>query len=436
MRLLLTSFGIEQRLAQAVREDTQQAEFDADIPHWDLRHAYELMRQFVEKHPHAVTPLVAGGGLRLRAGHDSYHQAAIPLYAFMPPVDMRAIRERFVPDYAAMLLAEKLIMDRDSFAVLNENPHPLYRNVADAFQRLHQGGFIELVDFVDILKTKRSLLEKMTELDLRTLDEWATPLRDSLNHWRGFSSIVEPLLQTSGSSNSASTASELVNQLQGDVVAQIPGQHDHTGIKFEEALTSVRKRRLKAFRGPLRETLRSYLQYVNANLVLANELNVGFHDWEDFLPFYQRKFMGVGKESVESEQQIEALRRLFQVPFPEFAIQDNTQFMRAVEDPRIDDLRKMIANAVKGAVEFDAEFAKRTLTEVLKVESTAKKWCTITSYVSMPLDFIPWVGSVLQRVVEEAAGSFIDFSVKTDYRWYYMLSSVSEQPTTGRALSE
>jgi hypothetical protein len=65
----------------------------------------------------------------------------------MPPVNMRVLRNRFVPDYATILLAKKLVMDEESYDALVGNPHSVYAEVAEAFKELKTAGFVELTNF-------------------------------------------------------------------------------------------------------------------------------------------------------------------------------------------------------------------------------------------------------------------------------------------------
>ncbi len=55
---------------------------------------------------------------------------------------------------------------------------------------------------------------------------------------------------------------------------------------------------LKSIVIEIKQEIVLYLLYVNANIVLSNELKTGFHDWIYFLPFYKQKFLSVGREGV------------------------------------------------------------------------------------------------------------------------------------------
>src|SRR5438552_819694 len=64
-------------------------------------------------------------------------------------------------------------------------------------------------------------------------------------------------------------------------------------LMVEQGVRSSEKCKLRAYRHALRGVLRAYLMYVNSNLILSNTLQVGFHDWLDFTPFYGSKFLAI-----------------------------------------------------------------------------------------------------------------------------------------------
>jgi hypothetical protein len=171
--------------------------------------------------------------------------------------------------------------------------------------------------------------------------------------------------------------------------------------------------------------LHDYLSYVNANIVLSNKLKAGFHDWTDFLPFYRRKFLSVGQD-LDAQKQIDASNRLFEVSFPEFAISDTAALVKVLNDKRIIDLRRLIQDAVEGKVTFDEGFARNMLKEVLGTEKRIARYRTIVSYLTMPLDFLPLLSPVAQKVTEEVVGMLVEKRLKQKYRWFYMLSDAAE----------
>jgi len=362
------------------------------------------------------------------------------LFYRMPPVSFRCVKDVFMPDYDLLLLCDTLVMDETSFGRLTQEPASAYMRVAETYAELRREGRVELVDFGALLRSNADLLNRMIEHDIRLLDQWVAPLRDSITMWRHFSEKSMQLLEAQEPEwfahphfRDAPPRHELYPRhaiaLMHEVAHMVHcDAHALRGFTHmvDEAIRSSTKRREKEYREPLRETLRSYLSYVNANLVLSNELGIGFHDWLDFTPFYATKFLVVGKDGdpvADSRSQVE---KLFTIPFPELAITNTRGLMRALNDKRVAELRQLIGDAVAGKVQFDQQFAKAVLQDVLAAEGRSRRWRSIVGYLTMPFGLIPWVGPVADKAVSETVGAAADSKIKTKHRWFYMLSEIAE----------
>lgn len=402
MRILLTSFGISESLFRT--EDSFPGAFrlsPEDRP-WAHVHGVSVNRSLFDR---------------------------------MPPVDMRSIPNLFLPDYASLLLAEQILMDQESFRSLQSAAHPLFSKLADALGALHEAGHITLVDYQGALQRDRELLENMLELDMRILDEWVPPLRESLEKWRGFARNAERLLGEAEIAESGHYGGTDANLLHW-TINFADGVCSDSDRLLAEALNSSRNRRKRKYRDVLRSTLRPYLRYVNCNLVLARQFSAGLHDWSDFLPFYHRKFAPVGQRTAGLESHTAELLRLFSVAIPQFTISDTKQLLRVIEDKRVQELRKVVSEAVAGKVTFDEEYARQTFCEVLRISEGSQRWRRIVSYLTIPIGQIPWAGPLLQKTVEEAAGKLIDRHLERDYQWFYLLSDVNDSPESAEPCAE
>jgi len=358
----------------------------------------------------------------------------------MPPVSFRSAAEAFMPDYELLVLCDQIVMDGSSFQQLVDEPVHAYAGVADTFRALSAEGRVELVDFSGILSANADLLNKMLDHDMAVLDQWVAPLRESLALWQDFRTTFERVMWHDGlrTGYAASThdargpASE--NAVPGvRWLHHVAGYlHDatHAGgqlsVLVNEALDSSGKRRQREYRGALREALRAYLAYVNANLVLSNQLGIGFHDWRDLTPFYATKFLSVGKSEDPAWKEREQVERLFTVAFPDLAIRSATGLTRVLNDKRVEELRQLVGDAVCGKVQFDERFAASVLTDVLHGEQASSRVRRVVGYATLPIGLIPWIGTPAQKVVEEAIGTPIERKIKREHRWFYMLSDVAE----------
>jgi len=348
------------------------------------------------------------------------------MYYLMPPVSFRSASQFFMPDYELLLLCDRVVMDEMSFNALVERPATSYLRVAETFRALKADERIEFADFNKILQDNAALHKKMVEHDLQILDQWISPLRDSLDIWRHFSrtAIDWPHLVFGGETWFSSHTTNRRELAHGMLLDESRAQYLATMI--DEALQSSAKRKKKEYRIPLREVLAAYLGYVNANLILGNELNIGFHDWQDFSPFYSAKFLSVGREVSEVQKQRHQMETMFTVSFPDLAITKPSALLKALNHKRIEELRRLIDDAVAGRVIFDHKFARDVLREVLGSERKSRKLRSVVGYLTLPIGFIPWIGTPAQKLIEEGVGSALERKLKHQHRWFYLLSDIAE----------
>ena len=367
----------------------------------------------------------------------------------MPPVAMSSA-DQFLPDYVTLLLANKIIIDCQTYErLISHSSHYSYNSVSRMIKRLYEEGFVQIEDFDEVIKQNESLLEKMLEQDLKSLDLWIKPLKESVSYWEDFVSKFNGVLrfeyfysyhQWPPSQNDLNL--HLLNN--NDVYLQTHFGGDigndglnldlahfgHIGeIKLNDILNSPSaKRKTSAYRQQLKKYLIGYLSYVNANILLSQKFDTGFHDWYDFKPFYQEKFLRVAKESSPGEKEIENIKKLFEISFPEFSFWQPDNVLKALKDKRIQELRQLIDSACKGEVEFDREFANRILREVLKVETDMKKFRNIVSYLTLPLGFIPTIGTPIQKATEELITKPKELKKRKEFQWFYMISDLAQKP--------
>lgn len=337
--------------------------------------------------------------------------------SLMPPVQMRVANGQFVPDYSSLLLASTVVMDEASYERLDTKPPRYYEDVATTCRELRRLGFLETVDFPRALRQHQSLLDRMLEHDTEYADQWIDPLAQAQEiHY-------EMYRRSNGLGGGGFAGSE---QLDAGLLVQV-----HEVMARLMTDVGLVRQGLAQDECPYREgfwhLLRSYLLEVNAMIVLSNWLGTGFHDWQYCLPFYEHKFLSVGRDNIESEAAISATQKLFDLSFPEFAIGDTASLVRALEDRRIEELRRLVADAVEGRVGFDEEFARRTLMEVLRVEQGVSRYRRIVSYLTAPLGFIPWIGTPLQKAAEEGLVHRRESKLKEPHQWFYMLSDIADE---------
>jgi hypothetical protein len=328
------------------------------------------------------------------------------VFTGLPPMDMRSRKRGLTLEYSLLVLCDQLLIDASSLDRLQRHTDPALRQVARTIELFTSEGLLDAVDYEAILDDNRLLLEKMTDNDLRSVDQWLDTLASSGRIWSEFVEVVGP-----------SIGLDLGANLR---VATIV---DQAALPFFSKQLKQLIRADEIGRG-ISDTLRYYLTYVNANLILSNEMEAGLHDWADFAPFYRQKFLAVGHDNPPGSAAAEASRQLFSIAFPEFAIDNPEQLVKLLKDKRVGELRGLISEASTGAVVFDEAFARSVLHEVFGIERKLSKERRLVGYLTLPVSFIPFVGTFAQLLVQEAAGTLLERRLTRPYRWFYLLSDL------------
>lgn len=357
------------------------------------------------------------------------------LFYRMPPVSMSQFNQSFLPDYSTLLLADKIIIDSQTYDKLISGYHHTFGNVSDMIRSLCDEGFVQIEDFEEVIQDNKVMLQDILKRDLKELDLWVEPLNESINSWSEFVNRFDDNLrnevfdQGDYQRNLHSHSHDIRAYHRHSIRAALHhtiNQVQHMGM-LSEALKSSTKRRKSEYRNILKEQLSEYLSYVNANLLLSQRYKAGFHDWQDFSPFYREKFLRIAKDSSPAEKEINNVKKLFEISFPEFSYWQPKNVIKALKDKRIKDLRELIDLASKGDIEFDKEFANRVLSEVVQIESSITKFRTIVSYATTPLGFIPIAGTPLQKITEEAIVQPVQKKKRQKFRWFYMISELAKK---------
>ncbi|MBD3343021.1 MAG: hypothetical protein GF353_28245 [Candidatus Lokiarchaeota archaeon] len=366
------------------------------------------------------------------------------LFYRMPPIKMTKVGKNFLMDFSVLLLCDRLIIDQITFdKIINNKVHWAYKSVAETLHLLSNEGFLRIEDFTSILHANRSLLDKMLEKDLENIEHWFSIFKSSNEIWNAFVTSMVGHIR-----NEISLKDELDKLL--DIPPFQRGFKKEYSLETKNSLSNfhVRNHILSVFfenfirnyhnHNPMsnqknginhifKDEIRNYLAYINSNLVLSHYFNSGFYDWDDFSPFYKDKFLTIGKEEFPNEREIKNLRQLFDISFPDYSIQNPKEFIKLLRDKRIDDIRKLVHGSVEDDITFDIDFARKTLQEVLNIERTLSKRRNIVSYITMPLGFIPMVGTPIQKAVEESILVPTELKKRKKFRWFYLISNIKKK---------
>ncbi len=335
-------------------------------------------------------------------------------FRLLPPLNIRSSINEFVPEYSLLVLCDKLVLDRLSYERLTNESETMLKTAGKTMKLLRNEGFLDVVDYAALLHDNTNLLTKMTENDLRSVDQWTEALSSSLETWYRFVQAAEPKI---GMERAAQY--------------YLHGHRSEDVIRILLLLDSPGWGRLDEWeRHYVRESLELYLTYVNANIILSNVLSAGLHDWDDFLPFYRQKFLTVGQEDLSTSAAARASDQLFDLAFPEFSITSPEHLIRLLEHRRVGELRTLIDDASRGSVAFDKDFARSVFREVFGTEQRLGRQRRLLGYLTLPISFIPLVGNFAQPLLQEAIGTLLENRLKKPYRWFYMLSDLAEKEAT------
>jgi hypothetical protein len=345
-----------------------------------------------------------------------------PFYR-MPPVSMLRLGNRFLLDYELLLLADTVIVDASTFDALRL-PHPAYQEVAEIVTELNKEGFIQVTDFDSVISENRDLLKHMLQSDMRRSRTWIRILGESTDIWRDFAQRVwSSQMLTGYSMRDYVELHEYGHTM--DMLRDYEHAYYSWGGRAGGDSQIVISQLMQSLRPEMRRMILSdYLSYVNANLVLGEFLDAGFHDWMDFEPFYLEKFLNIGRTKSKTAASAESVRQLFKVAVPEVAEWAPKSLIRVLKDKRVTELRELVDSSTRGDVVFDHEFANRILREVLARQKKINRIRTIASYMTLPIGFVPGAGTLLQKGIEEAIGLLAERAVRKPHGWFYLISDL------------
>ncbi len=193
---------------------------------------------------------------------------------------------------------------------------------------------------------------------------------------------------------------------------------------FEPVLQNWKKAWPPGIRDHVREILRGYLSYLNQSVLLARECRAALIDWWDMRPLYDRKFAASLSDVSHDQGAAIGARKAFELFFPSCYPKDVRSFVKSMDDRRVEDFRRLVADSLAGKVEFDHDFAVDTLrTLAISSHQTAIRR-KIVGYATLPLHFVPVVGLALPKVVDEAAEKLWSDRPVEKFEWYYFMNEL------------
>lgn len=355
-------------------------------------------------------------------------------------------------DYFPFLLFDKVVVDRESYEnVINWYKKPrgkefpyIHKDAVEILKYLESTGHLLLKNYDDVLEPFAEAIRKQIEIDLFDKNIYHA-FNVSLTLWRQFLFRYINISENKGILFLKSKDKIFSSYYQNkgipwpdpvfeidckDLYEQIEAIKKFTDEWFitRELTPNTKILEIKGLREyiPIPSFLREYLLDINSTLVLSNILGEGFYDWNDYSPFYEYKLARAGQIEHKEKKQIGKLSKIFEVFVPEFSITKASYLERLIKDPRIKDLRRFVMESRIEQNKIDLKFYASVQKAVLEIEENIRKYSKVISYVTMPLGFIPWIGTFLEKTVEELLIRRKAKKAREPLSWYYLLRNASK----------
>ena len=352
----------------------------------------------------------------------------------MPPFSLSNTNDWFLPGYLSLFFCDKIILDASSWNALKElyeqpnaersrqawfyNNH--YVNVAEVILNLYDEGYIEVHDFDEIILSSIDSIREETENDLKSLEKWKVPLEESHKVWKDFIEKSDSYLDKESGGfhqfKSRWEARGFDSDFMGGYYHLLSNKMAFLHYHGDKSISESR----------YREHVEERLSYINSHLALSLKLGAGLYDWDDYLPFYEYKLDRIFEGAIMKNSETNKVSQFFEVLFPDFPIHNPKSIIKIFKDKRIDALRAYLRKAMEENISFDHRYAAETLREVLEIEYKIQRFRSIASWVSLPLGFIPIIGTPLQKIIEETSTSIGKKKNIKNFRWYFFISSLKK----------
>ncbi len=365
---------------------------------------------------------------------DSYRPYRAPS-TVLPPLDPKIPNQI---DVLPFLLADSVIMDESTFSWLQEERSSQFefpRLSAESkkiLKLLKEENIIELKNFQEILRTYDDVLQQMEIDDKRDDRNLNRIWQNSIKLWAKF--IIDVAADYGEKPTSIS--------LLADGFQQMLRRRE----KFFTASTAIKKHSYDEevklgyiSKGAMvaYDTLEwskypfiNHIRDVNRTLLLSNIFNVEFYDWFDYQPFYKYKFSRLGLKA-ENISEANTTKKIIELYLPEVRFENPEAVLRWREKGAILRLREFIHNTRYNESEIKKDILLDIQQEILSIENKIEKVTKIVSYLTLPLEIIPNIGTLLSKITEEAANMLIRKILRKDYQWHYFLRSERQRVKLG-----
>jgi hypothetical protein len=349
----------------------------------------------------------------------------------MPPVSFRTLGASFVPDYSIFFLCDTFYVDEATIDKVARDD--LFAEHDLLFKALRATGRLRVVDYAQIVQPYKSLITSSIKHDLAHLEEWCKPFLELTRIWNSFKFTAEVELDFQKHknkpelnhfhSNNVTSRLEILKVLdEGMVSGVLDGKIANNLVCWKKHLTDRQ-------REYTREILTPYLGHVAASLCLSDCLSASLHDWSDIVPLYQKKLTDSVRIHNQAHFAREAkCRELVEIMIPAFRPRTALSLAKALDDKRVESLRRLVDDAVTHNIDFDVSFANSVLRDVLRQEERLGDVRKIVGWMTTPISMIPWIGHLTEKSVEYLADKLLEAKFRKQNAWFLWLTEIAEPP--------
>jgi|GEM_PF-6080436 len=290
----------------------------------------------------------------------------------LPRVLLARNNQQFLPDYALLLLADEILMDRMTFEGLIRGQIQSGPTVALMAKLLHQEGFLRLEDFAVTVQARESQLAALIKADLGSLESWVPAVQEWFATWQahfqGIQATLRPAIKQMREDAAAGRPAEMDYSHQASkFIHDTGGRYQMVNYYAEEALATEESGLDDHRRAELRTLLEDQLHFARGNLLLCQQFGAGLHDWCDFHPLYQEITARAGQGD-EDGKPAQTAQPLFELPLPEFTFWHPDNVLRALNDPRVRQLRERVGESIATGKPLNDKAAGEILPAIARLD--------------------------------------------------------------------
>jgi hypothetical protein len=339
----------------------------------------------------------------------------------MPPVCFRSIGASFRPDYSIFFLCDAFYIDEVTISRVSVDP--MFKEHKALFDALKDTGRLKIIDYRQVVAPHDELIESSFRADLADLSRWRDSFMQLVDLWEDFTVRARQSNHFGHAHVRFGEEATLQEMLSSVSFEMVRGMLDR---KVRENLRNWKKALPEEYRQYTRDIVAPYLKHVSSTLCLADSLEAVLHDWSDIGPLYRQKLTESARPGgLRDQDRQDSCRQLIQIMFPDFVPRTSKSLAKALDDSRVEGLRRLVDDAVLQRREFDSDFAAATIRDVLAKEQLIGKYRNLVGWLTMPLSLIPWAGSAVEKGAQIATERLLKNHLQRQNGWFMWLSDVN-----------